>query len=338
MLTPILRALSRSRLPTKTSQEAIIWAYRLILGREATLAEIEAHSQYTDLATLRRTFFESKEFRFLQRHLCGPSIRGMEPALQIEDKVDDETLRALLEAVQMCWEQFGEEEPHWSVLTAEQFKQKNLNNHNLTQFYQSGQENAELFLNIARRNGYLTKSLDEKTVLEYGCGVGRVTHALAQRFKQVYAYDISAPHLESARQFVTSLGLRNTEFVQVKHPLDFMHFPKVDALYTLIVLQHNPPPIIRVILSGLLDALVPGGLAYFQLQTYSEGYSFIARDYLRSVQRRREPQIEMHVLPQASVFEVVSAHNCQVLEVLDDPSTGYRAGTLSNTFLVRKRS
>ena len=336
MLTQILRALSGSKLPARASQEAVIWAYRLILGREPTWAEIQAHAQYPDFETLRRAFFESQEFRSRQRHLCGPSLSGMEPALKIEDKVDDETLRALFEAVQTCWEQFGREEPHWSVLTAERFKQKNLN-HNLTEFYQSGQANAALFLNLARRNGYLTDGAADKTVLEYGCGVGRVTHALAQHFKQVYAYDISAPHLDLARQFTASLGLRNIEFAQIQHPLDVRRFPKVDAVYTLIVLQHNPPPIIRVILNGLLDALAPGGLAFFQLQTYWEGYCFVARDYLRSVRARREPQMEMHVLPQASVFEIVAERNCQVLEMLDDPSTGYKAGTLSNAFLVRKR-
>ncbi|MFN3706217.1 MAG: hypothetical protein ACK4WM_09540, partial [Thermoflexales bacterium] len=79
-------------------------------------------------------------------------------------------------------------------------------------------------------------------------------------------------------------------------------------------------------------------LAFFQLQTYIEGYSFVARDYLRSVQGRREPQIEGHVLPQASVFEIVAERNCRVLEVLDDAFTGYKGGTLSNTFLVRKRA
>jgi hypothetical protein len=49
-----------------------------------------------------------------------------------------------------------------------------------------------------------------------------------------------------------------------------MSLPKVDAVVTLIVLQHNPPPVIKLILRSLLDALKQGGVAYFQLLTYSE--------------------------------------------------------------------
>lgn len=337
MFSKVARLFSRPTTEAPASSEAVVWAYRLILGREPTPAEVNAHAGFSDLNQLRRAFFESEEFGLRERHLCGPSLSGAEPRLSIQDEVEEAVLEKLLAHVQTQWERFGREEPHWSVLTAEEFKQSNLDR-NRDRFYQTGRENAEMFLNLARRNGCFPDGVADKTVLEYGCGVGRVTHALAGHFKQVYAYDISAPHLELARQFTASLGQRNIEFAQIRHPRDVARFPQVDAVYTLIVLQHNPPPIIRIILNGLLDALAPGGLAFFQLQTYWEGYSFVARDYLRSVEGRREPQVEMHVLPQASVFEIVAERNCQVLEVLDDLSTGYRSGTLSNTFLVRKRS
>ncbi len=318
------------------SPEAVTWAYRLLLGREPSPAEVHRHADCADLDHLRRTLFGSREFRTRWRHLCGPSLTGFEPPLEIEDEVDQETLERLLLAVQNTWALLGRTEPHWSVISVENFKQSTFEQ-NREVFYQSGQENVELFLHLANRNGCFRDGVSEKNILEYGCGVGRITHALAQRFKQVYAYDISAPHLELARQFTSSLGLHNIHFRQISHPLDVGSFPSVDAFYTLIVLQHNPPPIIRLILSNLLKSLVPGGLAFFQLQTFQTGYTFSARDYLRSVEGRREPQIEMHVLPQSRVFDMIYEHNCKVLEVLDDPFTGYAAGDLSNTFLIQKR-
>lgn len=118
-----------------------------------------------------------------------------------------------------------------------------------------------------RRNGCFAEGAADKTVLEHGCGVGRVTHALAQRSKHGYAYDISAPHLELAQQFTMSRGLRNITYARITHPRDVMRLPKVDAIYTLIVLQHNPPPVIRLILNGLMQSLAPGGVAFFQLLT-----------------------------------------------------------------------
>lgn len=340
MLSKVTRLFSRPTIQTpassEASSEAVVWAYRLILGREPTPAEVNAHAGFHDLNQLRRAFFESEEFGLRERHLCGPSLSGMEPRLSIQDEVEEAVLEKLLAHVQASWEQFGREEPHWSVLTAEEFKQSNLDR-NRDRFYQTGRENAETFLNLARRNGCFPGGLADKTILEYGCGVGRVTHALAGQFRQVYAYDISAPHLELARQFTASLGQRNIEFAQIRHPHDAARFPQVDAVYTLIVLQHNPPPIIRIILNGLLQALAPGGVAFFQLLTYQQGYSFNARDYLRD-SSARAGQVEMHVLPQSHVFEIVAQHNCRVLEVLDDPSTGYRRGDLSNIFLVQKRA
>lgn len=338
MLSRVARLFRRptveTRASSEASSEAVLWAYRLILGREPTPAEVNAHAGFHDLNQLRRAFFESEEFALRERHLCGPSLSGMEPRLPIQDEVEEAVLEKLLAHVQASWEQFGREEPHWSVLTTEDFKQANLDA-NRERFYQTGVESAELFLNLLRRNGCFPEGVVNKTVLEYGCGVGRVTHALARHFKRVYACDISAPHLELARQFTESLGLRNIEFTQIRHPHDAARFPQVDAVYTLIVLQHNPPPIIRIILNGLLEALAPGGVAFFQLLTYQRGYSFIAEEYLRGV-ATRGAQIEMHPLPQPRVFEIVAQRNCRVLEVLDDPLAGYHRGELSNMFIVQK--
>ncbi len=315
--------------------EAVFWAYRLILGREPSEEEVQAHLGHAQLSELRQAFLGSPEFRQRERYLCGPSLTGFEPALPIEDTVDDGTLEKLLELTQASWERLGEQEPHWSVLSAERFKQANLDEHR-GQFYDSGQHSAEQFLNSLRRNGCLPERLSDQRIIEYGCGVGRVTHALAQRFGEVYAYDISAPHLELARQLAASLGLDNIRFARVKRPRDILQLPQADAVYTTIVLQHNPPPVIRFILEALLNALAPGGVACFQLLTYQQGYAFSAEAYLRAA-AGRESGVEMHVLPQKRVFELIAQSGCRVLETLDDALANYRGGDLSNTFLVQKQ-
>ncbi|OYT72284.1 MAG: methyltransferase type 12 [Chloracidobacterium sp. CP2_5A] len=316
--------------------KAVLWAYRLILGREPTEEEVQAHLGYPKLSDLRRAFFSCPEFRQRERYLCGPSLTGFEPALLIEDAVEDATLEKLLELTRLSWEHLGEHEPHWSVLSADEFKQANLDAHR-ERFYASGQHSAEQFLNLLRRNGCLPEKLSDKRIIEYGCGVGRVTHALAQRFGEVRAYDISAPHLELARQFAASLGLDNIRFAQIKRPQDVTQLPQADAVYTTIVLQHNPPPVIRFILKALLDALAPSGVACFQLLTYQQGYAFSAEAYLRASPEQGRRVVEMHVLPQRRVFEIIAQSGCRVLETLDDALADYRGGDLSNTFLVQKQ-
>jgi len=334
MLTPIRHLLQRRN--TNVSLTAVQWAYRLILGREPSPAEALTQLTHPDLASLRRAFFESQEFRCRERALCGPSLDGSEPPLDIQDEVDGELLEKLLAHVQQSWQELGRQEPHWSVLTAEAYKQSNLDR-NREQFYASGQGDAERFLNLLRRNQCFPDGVSDKTVLEYGCGVGRVTHALGRRFGQVHAYDISQPHLALAQAFTDEIGLRNIYYYQIQRPQDTLDLPKVDAVYTLIVLQHNPPPVIRWILRGLLEALKPGGVAYFQLATYWQQYSFNGEEYLRTAQAR-VGQVEMHALPQRRVFEIIAQAGCRVLEMLDDPCTGYSSGNLSNTFLVQKSS
>jgi SAM-dependent methyltransferase len=323
------------QLPMEVTPEAVQWSYRLILGREPLPEDIPAHLHYPDLTSLRQAFFGCQEFRERERILCGPSLSGFEPPLALEDEVEAATLEQLLAHIQASWQKLGREEPHWSVLTTEEFKQINLAA-NRERFYASGHGNAGQFLHFLERNGCFPDGVADKTVLEYGCGVGRVTHALAHHFGQVYAYDISAPHLALARQWTDGLGLTNVTFTRIQRPQDVLRLPKVHAVYTVIVLQHNPPPVIRMILEGLLSALLPGGVALFQVTTYREGYAFVAKDYLRTA-KARLGEVEMHVLPQRRVFGIIAQTDCQVLEVLEDAWTGYHCGELSNTFLVKKR-
>ena len=100
-------------------------------------------------------------------------------------------------------------------------------------------------------------------------------------------------------------------------------------------LYHNPPPLIKYLLSRLLRALRPGGVAYFQIPTYRKDYTFNLHDYLTKICEGGEDDMEMHVMPQKDVFEVIYAENCHVLEVQPD-NLANSLDNISNTFLVQK--
>jgi hypothetical protein len=102
---------------------------------------------------------------------------------------------------------------------------------------------------------------------------------------------------------------------------------------SIIVLQHNPPPVIAHILRMLLRSLRPGGVAYFQVPTYRSGYTFDSHRYLTD--DVTPGAFEMHLLPQSVVFQVVEQEGCAVLEVQPDHWVG-RPEWLSNTFLVQR--
>lgn len=317
------------------SNEAVTWAYRLFLGREPENASIvsETAKHTADLNTLRRNFLQSDEFQRDHRKLCRSSMSGLEEPMVVEDIASDDNLQKIFDHIQSTWQFLGSKEPHWSVLTAPEYLQKNLD-HNMDRFYATGKDSAMQFLAALERN-QVDKSRF-KTCLEYGCGVGRVTYWLAQSFAEVHAYDISAAHLAEAGAHLKKKGTTNVRLHHVQKVQDLNELPKIDAIYTLIVLQHNPPPIMRFILECFMRALNPGGVAYFQIPTFRRGYCYVSSNYLANNTSQHE-EMEMHVLPQKTIFGLAEQHGCRVLEVLEDGWAGFSHGEVSNTFLIQKK-
>jgi hypothetical protein len=89
----------------------------------------------------------------------------------------------------------------------------------------------------------------------------------------------------------------------------------------------------RDLVQTALAALSPGGIAIFQMPTYAPGYQFRIAEYLA---RDSVLDMEMHCLPQAVIFELISAAGCELLEVREDGSIGRVGQWISNTFVVRR--
>ena len=76
------------------------------------------------------------------------------------------------------------------------------------------------------------------TCVEVGCGPGRMTGALAERFDRVIGLDVSPAMLERAREAVPN---ENVEFRAVSgERLDGVEDAIADALVCYLVLQHLP--------------------------------------------------------------------------------------------------
>jgi 2-polyprenyl-3-methyl-5-hydroxy-6-metoxy-1,4-benzoquinol methylase len=317
--------------PETLSPEAVIWAYRLLLDRNPENQDVinDKIKKSPNFRELRRAFLLSSEFKQKNPDLRSDDFMGDEPPMKIEDVQSPQELAILFKHIQTVWQSLGETEPHWSVLTSDSFKQANLQS-NKDAFYASGKRNIEQFFQTLKRNEIDYSGF--KSCLEYGCGVGRLTCWLAERFQTVYGYDISQSHLKLAKEYFLEKGISNVTLQQVQQVQELEQMPKVDAIYTIIVLQHNPPPVIELTIRGFVKALNPGGVLFFQVPTYHQGYEFSLDKYMRST---KVQQIEMHVLPQRRIFEIVQQENGQVVEMVRDNSTGNFG--ISNTFLVQKR-
>jgi len=78
-----------------------------------------------------------------------------------------------------------------------------------------------------------------KTMLELGCGAGRMTHSFAARFGQVIALDVSAQMIDRAQQILQKV--QNIAWVHTNgQDLGAVDSESVDFAFSYLVLQHLP--------------------------------------------------------------------------------------------------
>ena len=189
------------------TKEEVLFAYRLILGREPEnndVVESYCHTVHS-LRELREEFIKSPEFiQKISTELDNPKFVRQRhpfnlPSIPVESQVSEELLKKMFDRTYDTWEYLGFTEPYWSVLTQPQY-QINKFNENSVQFYESS---GPLFRNIIsalKRNRF--NLTDINTCLEVGCGVGRMTGYFAEVFQKVIAADISSQHIAIAKNYL----------------------------------------------------------------------------------------------------------------------------------------
>lgn len=313
------------------SREEAVYAYRLILGREPENEEVIVQAMAAqNLAHLRQVFLGSQEFC---SKYDGSTHRSLQvgryfdvSGIDIDIDCTPEQLQAMFDRIAHAWQAFGETEPHWSVLVSEDYRSDNIEE-NISQFYASGFGDIDVHLNFLRRASLPTSF---RKALDFGCGVGRLTLAMAPHAGQVIGVDISPPHLRLATERATATCVDNVQFESIASVNDLDRYEGFDLIVCRIVLQHNPPPVIAALYARLLSALAPAGVAIVQIPTYIHGQSFAAADYLASEQ----PQMEMNCLPQQVIFRIIEESGCRLIEVREDVAAG--EGALSHVFFVQK--
>ena len=160
--------------------------------------------------------------------------------------------------LQANWDAFGRTDPLWSILTV---PEKRHNKWDLAQFLETGEQDVEELLGYLRSLG-----VDPRTrkALDFGCGVGRVTQALAARFEEVFGVDIASSMIELAlkhnRRGNACKYLLNNDF-----NLSLFASDTFDLVFSYLTLQHIEPRYTKLYLKEFLRVLAPGGLLIFQL-------------------------------------------------------------------------
>jgi len=209
--------------------------------------------------------------------------------------------------VKSVWSKYGSDEPYWSVLTDPKFKKSNINDNNhKNEFWLSGQGDVSWIKSLIDLKAFVNPK-----VLDYGCGVGRLTHA----WENAEGCDISEPHLVIARQNYPD---------RIFHLIEPGDCPGgYDIIFSLIVLQHNRPSLMEKCFTNILRALNTNGIAVLH-----------APYYIQAV-HHSDSVMEMNYLPIETVASIAQREGAIILGCNKDRDMC--GGEIKNcTYIIKK--
>jgi ubiquinone/menaquinone biosynthesis C-methylase UbiE len=210
------------------------------------------------------------------------------------------------------WQSLGSDDPLWAILSDPRAKGGKWS---VDEFLRTGQTEIDRVFTWLHNHGL--KEIRYGSAIDFGCGAGRLTQALAKRFDRCIGVDVAASMLEAARRLGPP---ENCEFV-LNERSDLSVFPDAsfDFIYSSIVLQHIPHPFAVGYIAEFCRLLVPQGLVVFQIAVDKQvpfSHRLIelkqriaakvalrtrVRRFLGQPVPRPAARIEMHVVPVATI-------------------------------------
>lgn len=236
------------------------------------------------------------------------------------------------------WNELAQLDPHWAILTT---PGKRFGRWDSDEFFATGTAEAEAFM---RRAAELGVPNARSRALDFGCGLGRMTRALAQHFEECVGVDISEEMIRRARD--ANADVEGLSFV-VNHASDLSRFPDAsfDLVYSAIVLQHVPDRgAIESYVCEFCRVLRPGGLAVFSLPSHIPAIfrlQWRRRLYLglRRVgvsaevlyRRLLLMPIAMSYIPERDIARLVESQRAQIVAVDTQGAEGLMNAGLKNS-------
>lgn len=100
---------------------------------------------------------------------------------------------------------------------------------------------------------------DKKSIVDYGCGTGRLTQFMAKDFKKVIGIDISNKMISEAKAKFDKL--KNVEFYENDGQSILLPDNSVDIVFAYLVFQHiKKRPMVQNAFKDIFRVLTPGGI------------------------------------------------------------------------------
>lgn len=230
-----------------------------------------------------------------------------------------------LDRLRRVWETLGRDDPLWAVLSQADKRGRRWDPH---EFLATGNLEVGASLAAVSVRGY---PRGRRLALDFGCGAGRLTRALAAHFEHAVGIDVSSSMIETARRLNADLG--NAEFRCNASPrIEGIADASVDFVFSHITLQHIPAELATAYIDEFYRVLAPGGVAAFQFVVGADrswrGKVFEhvptgALNLMRRIVWRRNAVFEMHALSEPALARsLVAKPHLRLLDSSDDAAAG----------------
>jgi SAM-dependent methyltransferase len=166
-----------------------------------------------------------------------------------------------LDELQRHWNEWGRRDPYFAILSR---PDRRSNNWDIEEFLTTGVDEIDdlhawlLDLGVTHASG---------RALDFGCGVGQLTQALARSFAECDGVDIAPSMIKRARE-LNRFGDRCHYHVNERDDLALFDDGVFDLVYSDIVLQHIAPEFSARYVQEFTRVLAPGGVVVFQLPSH----------------------------------------------------------------------
>ena len=222
-----------------------------------------------------------------------------------------------LRELQRNWEGLAQADPLYAICTDPRKQNRQWSKEEL---FATGRQEVAVVLGCI---GQLGVSVDRKSpVLDFGCGVGRLTRALAEHFPECWGMDISPTMINLAREF--NHDVPRCRFVlNEKDRLESCEDNYFGFIYTSIVLQHIAAKYAIQYIVELIRVLKPGGVFVFQLPDGLRE-SAIKKLRVKLAMRARMQSLlgiarpfsmEMHCINESKIRSLLRSSGAEVVDV-----------------------
>jgi SAM-dependent methyltransferase len=241
------------------------------------------------------------------------------------------------------WETLGHEDPLWAVVSR---PDKRGGRWELPEFLATGEEDVARFSDVLRSLPGAPERFVH--VLDFGCGVGRLSLAWRRRAGRVTGVDISGPMVIQARRLAS--GHAGVDYVVNQRP-DLAVFADntFDLCFSHICLQHMPWELAAGYLREFGRVCSPGGWIAFQLpsrraagggmaavrQRLVESLPFGLDRIYRKWRHGSSAVFDVYYTPPSRVREVLGSAGLEV--VMQAPDLAAGPGSEGFIYVARRR-